>query len=188
MKQNTDRQTASARLFAAVELPAALRLRLGALRHTVPGTRWTPERNLHLTLRFIGETPSDELPLIRQALRSVQLPAFPLKIKGLGFFERKRQSIFWAGLNPSQALHDLKAYVDDALKRRAGLQLKADRFSPHITLARMSEDIPPSLRKSAENWRPDALDHFAVTQFSLFDSALLPDGAVHTLVESYLLN
>ena len=46
------------RLFVALDLPWALRERLAMLSGSgIPGARWVPPENYHLTLRFIGETP-----------------------------------------------------------------------------------------------------------------------------------
>ena len=44
------------RLFVALDLPWDLRERLMALSgHGIPGARWVPAENYHLTLRFIGK-------------------------------------------------------------------------------------------------------------------------------------
>ncbi|MCS6890944.1 MAG: RNA 2',3'-cyclic phosphodiesterase, partial [Rhodovarius sp.] len=49
----------SLRLFVALPLPDALRHELAALASGIPGARWVPEENYHLTLRFIGEVGHD---------------------------------------------------------------------------------------------------------------------------------
>ena len=71
----------SIRLFTAVELPAAVKNLLLSLKTNIPGLRWTSPENLHLTLRFIGEVPAQNLPAIKEALRVVRPPAFPLRLR-----------------------------------------------------------------------------------------------------------
>ena len=48
---------AGMRLFVGLDLPWELRERLAMLAGGIPGARWVPVENYHLTLRFIGETP-----------------------------------------------------------------------------------------------------------------------------------
>ena len=56
------------RLFVGVDLPADVRMRLSALGAGVPGARWVPPENLHLTLRFIGEVTETDAEDIHDAL------------------------------------------------------------------------------------------------------------------------
>ena len=62
------------RLFVALDLPWELRERLAALGGGVPGARWVPADNLHLTLRFIGEVPpfraEEDRPRTRRPARA----------------------------------------------------------------------------------------------------------------------
>ncbi len=47
------------RLFVALDLPWPLRQRMAMLSGAgIPGARWVPAENYHITLRFIGETPA----------------------------------------------------------------------------------------------------------------------------------
>ena len=55
--------------------------------------------SFHLTLRFIGEVDGGTFDDIRGALAELQMPAFSLTLKGIGFFPpRKQPKILWAGV------------------------------------------------------------------------------------------
>ncbi len=63
------------RLFVALDLPWELRQRLAMLSGAgIPGARWVPPENYHVTLRFIGETPGYLAEDIDQALAARHIP------------------------------------------------------------------------------------------------------------------
>ena len=66
------------RLFCGLALPAQLRDRLISLGGGLPGARWVPEDNLHLTLRFIGEVPEPSFDDIAVALSAVKAAPFEI--------------------------------------------------------------------------------------------------------------
>jgi 2'-5' RNA ligase len=49
------------RLFVALEIPEAVKAVLSGLKVLFPGLKWVASANLHLTLRFIGQTPREQL-------------------------------------------------------------------------------------------------------------------------------
>ena len=59
------------RLFVALELPDDVRMRLARLAGGVPGARWMPAENLHLTLAFIGNVPENAFADVAAALSRV---------------------------------------------------------------------------------------------------------------------
>lgn len=168
------------RLFTAVEPPAAVKSLLLSLRANIPGLKWTRENGLHLTLRFMGETPQDKLAAVKAALSSVNAPCFSLKLSNLGLFERPHQTILWAGLEMCPELAALKRGVDAALAASAGLAPDKGSFSPHITLGRLKGPAPETLRLFVRDHSSKVETQFAVTSFTLFSSVLQPAGAVHS--------
>ena len=115
-----------------------LRDRLVALfGRGIPGARWVPAENYHLTLRFIGETPAYQEEEIDLALAGLKTRGFPLTLSGLGTFSKGgRATALWVGVERSPPLEHLRAKVETALQR-IGLEPERRRFSPHITLARL---------------------------------------------------
>ena len=175
------------RLFVAIELPEAVRHLLTEQQKKLPGIRWTPPDNLHLTVRFIGEVTRAQAETIQTSLKSVQLQGFSLRLNGLGFFDKRPQAVVWAGILPSPSLTALKQQVDAALTRHADIMADAGRFSPHITLGRMKQADPKTLKAFTAGDNAALTTAFAVQSFSLFSSVLTPGGAVHTVEELYPL-
>lgn len=168
------------RLFCALELPTQLRARLVALGGGLPGARWVPEENLHLTLRFIGEVTESSFDDIAAALSGVDVPAFDLTVKGMGHFERaRRPTMLWAGVERNTHLTQLHDRIESAL-RRIGLKNENHQFQPHITLARFDDNVAPE--RVAGFLRANSLFRaapFTVERFFLFSSMLGRSGPTY---------
>lgn len=124
------------RLFVALDLPEELCDELSSMCGGIPGARWVPEENYHLTLRFIGEVPGWQAQEIDEALAGIRAPAFDLTLRGVGTFQKAgRVAALWVGVEKTEPLMFLQAKVETALQR-IGLEPERRRFSPHVTLAR----------------------------------------------------
>ena len=143
------------RLFVALALPDNLRQRLKTLCNGVRDARWVEEKNLHLTLRYIGEVEEPELAYIMAALSSVQVERFDLTLSGVGHFEsRGKIRSLWVGIQPCSALGALQQRIESVLTRH-GIASDGRKFSPHITLARLTQCLK-SLFNSTFDFFPTA--------------------------------
>jgi RNA 2',3'-cyclic 3'-phosphodiesterase len=166
------------RLFTAVEIPESVRLRLTLLQGGVPGARWQPAENLHLTLRFIGEVDEPTASDIDAVLGALDVPAFEMSLKGVGQFGGKEGRALWAGVAANPALTHLTAKIESALQRM-GLPAETRKFTPHVTLARL-RDAP--LAKVQEFLAAHSLfdsGQFPVRAFTLFSSHQTPKGSLY---------
>src|SRR5580704_13099356 len=107
------------RLFTAIEIPAEVKDNLRALLQRIrplANLNWSPEENLHITTKFIGEWPEARLPELKQTLVAVALPAgIDIAIQGLGWFPNPRHPrVFWAGVHAGESLKALAAATDRA--------------------------------------------------------------------------
>jgi len=175
------------RLFVALEIPEDVKASLSNLQACFPGLKWTAASNLHLTLRFIGQVPQTRIDTVQQALRHVKSGPFRLIVAGLGLFQRRAGGVLWAGVHEEPALLTLKKHVDDALRVSAGLRLAEESFSPHLTLSRLKNPVPPSLKTQVREKAAERFGEIFVAGFTLFCSLLRPSGAVHEPVERYPL-
>ena len=66
------------RLFVGLDLPWELRERLALLAGGIPGARWVPVENYHITLRFIGEVAGHQAEEIDHALAGLRARGFSL--------------------------------------------------------------------------------------------------------------
>ena len=128
------------RLFVALTPPPIVRAELAALARPLAGVRWTPQENLHLTLRFIGATPPEIAERYRTVLERVQVEPFILPVGNVGVFPtRGSAKVLWAGVGQGHTrLYQLRKQVDEALLAvEPGLDV--GHFHPHFTLGRLAE-------------------------------------------------
>lgn len=159
------------RLFVGLALPQSLKDRLAPLMAGLPGARWVPPGNLHLTLRFVGEVDEREAALLDEALVTIERAPFELQVAGCGIFAQRRgPEAVWIGVASTPPLVDLQAAVERAAVR-AGLAPEEKRFRPHITLARLKDVPPPRLQAfvAGHNLFKDTV---RVEEFTLFSSKL----------------
>jgi 2'-5' RNA ligase len=179
------------RLFVALEIPTAVRESLAALlkclRVLSAQPRWVRPENLHVTLKFIGEWPSEKLEVLRSALSAVRLdqPVI-LNFRGLGFFpNEKRPRVFWAGIEASSNLITLASEIDHATEK-LGVPREPRPFSPHLTLARFEPPgLPEKLRAGIQENATRGFGSLDTNEFHLIESKLKPSGAEYTTLQTF---
>lgn len=176
------------RLFVALDLPHATRQRLADLASGVPGARWVPPENYHVTLRFIGETPRHVAAELDLALAAVRGRRFDLTLAGAATVEKGgRLTGLRVGVPRNQALDHLQARIETALQR-AGLEPERRRFTPHVTLARLDNAAEPHLAAWVQAHNLARLAPVPIQHFTLFSSQLGKEQAAYTPEVEYALD
>lgn len=125
------------RLFISInfteEIKNSLCSVIDRLRENSVWGNFTRRDNLHLTLVFIGETA--KLSEVKQAMDTVEEPAFTLQIGGFGRFRRTGGDIYWTGAEKSEELLRVYRGLFSALTK-AGFCLEDREYTPHLTLGR----------------------------------------------------
>ena len=194
MTQPSDRP----RLFVAVELDGHVRQALDRLqhdlqRHRLAGLRWVRPEGIHLTLKFLGETPRDRVAGITGALAgcTAGIPPHRLSLGKIGTFgSRGAPRVLWVDLDGDLGpLLRLQEQVDRALVP-LGFPPEGRRFSPHLTLARVrpeeAREVAVPLADAAGAVSPPAAT-IEVREVALMQSKLGPGGAVYTQLEAFPL-
>jgi RNA 2',3'-cyclic 3'-phosphodiesterase len=157
------------RLFVAVPLPAeplaACQALIDGMRAGPLGDvpRWVHMANLHLTVRFLGETPPDLTPDVALAVRGALqgFEAFDVVLAGAGSFPAAHKPrALWLGIE--QGAPELGALSDalDGPLELLGWPLDDRPYRPHLTVARVdSASIAQGvasadmLCRAADGWR-----------------------------------
>jgi 2'-5' RNA ligase len=182
------------RLFIAIELPPATRKRLkehiDRLRESVPDARasWSREEHLHLTLKFLGDTPVIRAESLSLAAERVARSAYLLEIivKGCGAFPTRGQPrVLWIGIDdPSRQLGRLQESLEDECAN-AGFAREQRPFHPHLTIARLRK--PHGSRQLAELHKEIGFETetVAVSALTVVRSELRSEGSRHTAISRH---
>jgi 2'-5' RNA ligase len=191
------------RLFVALDLDKEIRRRIAlylqGLSGFAPEARWAAAESLHVTLKFIGEQPEEQIPALQEALASVQAKPISLAFRGYGFFPTARAPrVFWLGIEANEELPNLAAQVDTALAALA-IPREEHAFTPHLTLARSGSGAPRLRREEKSISRFERLhkqlaamptpDFGTMTarEFFLYRSQLSPKGSQYSKLASFPL-
>jgi 2'-5' RNA ligase len=103
------------------------------------GVRWVRLDGLHLTLRFLGPTPEEQVPVLADAVADVARDGepFTITVRGAGSFPPSgRPRTIWLDIHDgAEQLERLAARLDDRLAD-ASWERERRPFRAHLTLAR----------------------------------------------------
>jgi len=187
------------RTFIASELPTSLQDSIDKATghlHGVLGNdlvRWVPSKNIHLTLKFLGEVSSANLDLIKNMLttEAAQHQAFDVSIEGIGSYPTTRQPrIIWIGLDAPAALGSLQRAIETGAAR-LGYPPEERKFSPHLTIGRVRQNTSTTdiqrIRTALDDAKVGDIGSSRVDAIHLFKSDLTPTGSVYTKLFSAFL-
>jgi 2'-5' RNA ligase len=179
------------RLFIAIGLPEEIELKLEKFQYDLKpfarDAKWVNPKNIHLTLKFLGEVKEDTIPELQQVLTSTaeNSTSVPVVVKGCGFFPNSRRpSVFWAGVE-AEPLRALQQKIEESTER-LGFEGENRPYSPHLTLARFKDPrgrLP--LAQEAEKRKDFPFGNFTASEFSLYQSVLKRSGAEYTVLKSF---
>ncbi|SPQ01438.1 conserved hypothetical protein [Candidatus Sulfobium mesophilum] len=175
------------RCFIAVSLPDSLRNAVGEvirkLKDTGADIRWVPGENLHLTLKFLGETKEELVNDIKNELskKLSHYAPFYIKIGGVGYFPGGRNPrVIWVGLEEPGLLEDIYKDVENATTR-LGYPSEERPFSPHLTIGRVrSPKRVAEVIRRLQEFHTVTFEEFIVKEVTLMKSELKPGGAEYS--------
>ena len=144
---------------------------------------WTKPANWHLTLKFLGDIPEEEVQALGNALAMVRFQSFALQAGGAGVFPPLGQSkprVVWAGLRRGGEECRALAEAVERTVTALGYPPGKKPFAAHLTLARVKKEEndpwPEVLQGMGEVVWPEHM----VDGFVLWQSELGPGGPVYT--------
>ncbi len=101
--------------------------------------KWVDENNLHLTLRFLGESSHEQVEEVLHSLEKIahQTRNFSIQLKGVGYFKNRRMpKVLFINIEEITHLKNLAGLIENEV-RKAAFKPEERVFSPHLTLGRI---------------------------------------------------
>lgn len=189
------------RAFFAVELPTGVREALASVRDEFAqadaawrDSKWVPPGNLHVTVRFLGETEESAAGGICEVLTTQLAEELPPRLEFAGLAAEpgiRRARMLWATFHDEDdRLARIAGIVDAVAGPAAGAAPDSRPFVPHVTLSRARRPIPVSadLLSLAEDRLVGRFsagrELMSVPSITLFRSTLTRQGPVYEAISS----
>jgi 2'-5' RNA ligase len=171
------------RSFIAIPLTPGIKTAAGQIQNrlqsSLPNVRWANPDTMHLTLHFFGDIDEESLEkagICMVSIGSLYSP-FSLQFSGVGAFPSpNRARVFWLG-GESETLVGLHRALTERLID-SGFAVERRPFRPHITLGR-SRHGAQKARHILSSEQEIIAGEMTVDRLVLYESQLLPSGAVH---------
>ena len=170
-------QARARRLFVAVWPPPEVVEQVAALpRPALPGLRWTPPEQWHVTLRFLGRV--SHVGPVASALAALEVPVATARVgPALGRFGQRVLHVPVDGLvEVAGAVVAATAHLGEPPEDRP--------FAGHLTLARVRRGARVDLRPLAGH---SVSGDWPVTELTLVESRLSSAAARYEVLERYPL-
>lgn len=186
------------RLFVACEMPDDAKQVIGTVidrlrERSGQNVRWVNSDGVHVTLKFLGEVPTRQLPAIKLAIQEAVVGHHPfeLELSNIGTFGgREGLRIMWVGVAGDVLRLEALVRAVNAALAVVGFEPERRPFRPHLTLGRVRDEVSTRQRAEIEvavgkmdvppsSWR--------TTQVSLMRSRLMPGGARYEVLATFPL-
>lgn len=183
------------RTFIAIELNANVQNAISAilddLRKTGADVKWVKPKDIHLTLKFLGDTPTDKIEPIEKILKECcrMRSPFALTLTHLGAFPSiESPKIIWLGAAAGKKeIKEFSLSIEEKLLELSFEKEKRE-FEPHLTLGRMrSMQNRFALVKAIKAHQLNPAISLEVDHIALIKSTLTPQGPIYETLKIFSL-
>lgn len=182
------------RSFIAIELSQEFKNFLehiqSKLKPAGADVRWIEPKNIHLTLKFLGDIDDLQLTQISEILEKVskKMSRFSIGLSSLGLFPGPNSPrIIWMGIGQgNQQTKEIAQELEEELSR-IGIAKEERAFTSHITIGRVKSNLNrdklvrkiTEVETEVEKLKPALLP---ITEISLLKSTLTPKGPIYEIL------
>ncbi|MGE4357788.1 MAG: RNA 2',3'-cyclic phosphodiesterase [Candidatus Omnitrophota bacterium] len=182
------------RTFIAIEISESLREEFSQLqnelRKSEADVKWVEPKNMHLTLKFLGNTEEKKIEEIERTLRIIsdQTKPFAVTFQGLGAFPKLDfPRVIWVGIEKGK--EELTQLANKIEKNLISIGFASEKkpYSAHLTLGRVrsfkNKEKLNKIIKEKLSFQPK--NSLAVNKISFLKSELTPAGPLYTRLAEF---
>jgi len=152
--------------------------------------KWVDLNNIHITLKFFGETPEEQIPEVNQVLRDItmDISRFELVLSTTGIFGSEyNPRVIWIGIEKNKNLISLGLEILNGLEK-IGFKKDRQNFVPHLTIGRIKHiDNKDRFNNTIKKFQAVEIQKEDIDQFYLFESKLFRTGPEYSIIETFHL-
>lgn len=153
--------------------------------------RWVDIDNLHLTLRFLGETNKEQIDEIGKLLETISenFQPFIIGLKGVGYFKSKKQPrVLFLNVENDFILRELAGKIEDKLNE-LNFGEKGKIFTPHVTIGRFKFITDKIFFYSqVKRFVDTKIQQVTVSEIIFYQSILSSEGPTYLPIKIVTLN
>ena len=183
------------RLFLAIPVPETVKAKLRRLQQELQpllppqAVRWARPEQFHLTLKFLGNVPAENVEALSKAAREVcsATPPLRLRAEGTGLFPNDiSPRVFWVEIKSEDGRLQLFQQQLEAAVERFAEKQEAKKFASHVTLARLDRLRRDAVEKFMMRARMDKrFGEWTAKEIELVQSQLMPTGALYAILDTF---
>ena len=182
--------TDNIRCFIAIELSQENQENLSQiikeLKKSGADVKWVKPENIHLTLKFLGETKASLVEDIKKILQETaeQFEKFEFQLNELGVFPKitSPRAIWVNAFEPAEIIARIVSTLEERLEN-LGFAKEGREFTPHITIGRVkSSDGRISLVEKLKQTKISQPQTQKVDKLTLLKSTLTPSGPIYEVL------
>ncbi len=185
------------RAFIALDISQSVRQEaeqlIDNLRHIGADVKWSDPQQMHMTLKFLGDTPGNQIPEVSSVLEQLSHRYAPLTLiaTSVGAFPNLRgPRVVWLGVGGDvDALYRLQQELEEQLLV-IGIPREERAFHPHVTLGRVrsSERLQELAQRLSEQQGLASDMSWKADRVVLVQSTLTPDGPIYRVLSTMTLD
>jgi 2'-5' RNA ligase len=151
---------------------------------------WVNPDNMHITLKFFGETEEEQIPAIIERLKEITEDhwAFDFNLIGVGVFgSRYKPRVVWIGIEKNMDFIKLGQHILDEMEP-LGFVKDRQNFVPHLTLGRIKYvDDKNRFFELIKSYREVPVSTEKVKEIILYESLLSRSGPTYKIIDKFQL-